>query len=125
VVARSRLLARLDEGLRLGDRLTLVSAPAGFGKTTLLSEWLQKAEWQATWLSLDEGDNDIVRFLTYLIGALQRVKPTIGEGALGALGAPQPPPVEAIMTALINEIACLLICPQRVSVLPYTPEIRS
>jgi LuxR family maltose regulon positive regulatory protein len=111
LVERPRLVKRLDEGLRLGNRLTLVSAPAGFGKTTLVSEWVQ-AMGAATppiavaWLSLDEGDNDPTRFLAYLVAALQTIAANIGEGALGMLQSPQPP-TEAILTSLLNEIAAI------------------
>src|SRR5512134_1181600 len=70
-VLRSRLIERLNEGLSAGRKLTLVSAPAGFGKTTLVSEWLSTCGRPVAWLSLDEGDSDPARFLTYLITALQ------------------------------------------------------
>ncbi|MGF1471323.1 MAG: LuxR C-terminal-related transcriptional regulator [Rubrobacteraceae bacterium] len=96
---------RLDEGLH--RKLTLVSAPAGFGKTTLLSEWLSGSQRSAAWLSLDEGDNDPIRFLTYLVATLQTVAPNVGEGTLGVLQSPQPPPTESVLTALINEIAAI------------------
>ena len=99
---RSRLLERLNEGLH--RRLTLVSAPAGFGKTTLLGEWLASCQLPAAWLSLDEGDNDPARFLVYLVAALQTIAANIGEGGLGALGSPRPPPTESILMALLNEI---------------------
>lgn len=102
VVLRPRLLGRLNDGLH--RKLTLVCAPAGFGKTTLVSEWLAGCEKPTAWLSLDEGDSDPARFLIYLIAALQTVVPTIGVGVLAALGAPQPPPTEAILTVLLNEI---------------------
>jgi LuxR family maltose regulon positive regulatory protein len=85
-------------------RLTLICAPAGFGKTTLLSEWLAGCDRPAAWLSLDEGDNDPTRFLAYLVAALQTVAADIGEGVLGMLQSPQPPPTESILTALLNEI---------------------
>ena len=93
----------------MGHRLTLISAPAGFGKTTLLSEWVHlRSEvpppLQVAWLSLDEGDNDPARFLAYLIAALQKVEENIGAGALGALQSPQPPPMEELLAALINQI---------------------
>ena len=105
VVLRPRLIGRLREGLH--RRLTLISAPAGFGKTTLLGEWLGGFERPAAWLSLDEGDKDPTRFLAYLVAALQTVTPDIGEGVLGALQSPQPPPTEAILTALLNEISAI------------------
>ena len=70
LVSRQRLIERLNEGLRLGRRLTLVSAPAGFGKTTLLSDWLKRVP-NAAWLSLDEGDNEPARFWAYVLAALR------------------------------------------------------
>lgn len=104
-VRRPRLLARLDAGLHA--KLTIVSAPPGSGKTTLVSAWLPHCGRQAAWLSLDEGDSDPVRFLAYLIAALRTVTPDLGAGILDALDSAAPPPVEAILTALINEIAAL------------------
>src|SRR5229473_2754461 len=81
VVSRPRLLERLNEGLH--RKLTLIAAPAGFGKTTLVSEWLAGCHRPAAWLSLDEGDNDPTRFLTYLVAALQTIAADLGEGVLG------------------------------------------
>ena len=104
VVMRPRLLARLNEGLH--RKLTLIAAPAGFGKTTLISEWIAGIERPTAWLSLDEGDNDSTRFLMYLVAALQTIAPTIG-GVLDALQSPQPPPIESILTALLNEITTI------------------
>jgi LuxR family maltose regulon positive regulatory protein len=86
-------------------KLTVVSAPAGFGKTTLLSEWVRESKRPAAWVSLDEGDNELVRFLTYLITALQGIDEGIGVDAQAALGAPQAPPVETLVSMLINDIA--------------------
>jgi len=105
VVIRSRLLERLNEGLH--RKLTLIAAPAGFGKTTLVSAWVAGCDRQVAWLSLEEGENDPTLFLTYLVAALQTIAPTIGEGVLGVLQSPQPPPTEAILTALLNEITTL------------------
>jgi LuxR family maltose regulon positive regulatory protein len=85
-------------------KLALVCAPAGFGKTTLVSDWLAGCGRPAAWLSLDEGDSDPTRFLAYLVAALQTIAPNIGEGVLGTLRSPQPPPTESILTALLNEI---------------------
>ena len=102
VVLRPRLVERLDEGLH--HKLTLISAPAGFGKTTLVSEWVASCERATAWLSLDEGDNDLARFLAYLVAALQTIMADMGEGVLAVLQSPQPPPIESMLTALLNEI---------------------
>jgi LuxR family maltose regulon positive regulatory protein len=103
LVPRPRLIERLTAGL--GCRLTLVSAPAGFGKTTLTAAWLQGAGQVYTWLSLDEADNDPARFTAYLLAALQKIDPNIGQAAQVMMQAPQPPPPEALLTGLINDIA--------------------
>jgi LuxR family transcriptional regulator, maltose regulon positive regulatory protein len=105
VVSRPRLLERLNEGLH--RKLTLIAAPAGFGKTTVVSEWVAFIERPTAWLSLDAGENDPARFLAYLVAALQTIAPTIGEGVLDMLQSPQPPPTESILTALLNEITTL------------------
>ncbi len=118
IVLRSHLIEQLNEGLSADRKLTLISAPAGFGKTTLVSEWVatltssslplgEGLGVRVAWLSLDEGDNNPARFLTYLIVALQTIMANIGEGALGALQSSQPPPIESILTALINEITTI------------------
>jgi LuxR family maltose regulon positive regulatory protein len=162
MVLRPRLIARLNEGLSAGRKLTLISASAGFGKTTLVSEWVSERmkheggglkeednlhpssltpalragasvlhPSKVAWLSLDEGDNDLTRFLTYLVAALQTLAlsnveelalskveglalskveglaPSVGAGVLAALQSPQPPPAETLLTALINEIATI------------------
>jgi ATP/maltotriose-dependent transcriptional regulator MalT len=107
VVLRLHLLQRLNEGLRRASGVTLVSAAAGFGKTTLVSEWVARCDDAVAWLSLDEGDNDPARFLMYLVAALQTITPQIGAGVLAALQSPQPPPSEALLTALLNEIAAI------------------
>ncbi len=103
MVPRPRLIERMNEGLH--RKLSLVSAPAGFGKTTLVSEWVNDCARPAAWLSLDEGDNDPGRFLTYLVNALQEIKPGIGDGLLAALQSPQPLQIETILTTLLNEIS--------------------
>ena len=107
LVPRSRLVERLNEGLAKGRKVALISAAAGFGKTTLVSEWVAGCARPVAWLSLDEGDNDPTRFLTYLIAALQTIAPNIGAGALAVLQSPQPPPAETILTNLLNEITAL------------------
>jgi LuxR family maltose regulon positive regulatory protein len=129
-VLRPRLTDQLNEGRHC--KLTLISAPAGFGKTTLLGEWLaslssefpepqptqnsklKTQNLQVAWLSLDEADADLARFLAYLVAALQTIAPTIGASLSGVLQSPQPPPPEVVLTALLNDIAaipghCLLV----------------
>ena len=105
LVLRPRLIEQLNKGLLSNCKLILVSAPAGFGKTTLISEWTAHCENLVAWLSLDEGDNDTVRFISYLIMALQTIKPGIGESLLAALQSRQRPSTDAILTELLNEIA--------------------
>ncbi|MFC1936672.1 hypothetical protein ACFLYP_03290, partial [Chloroflexota bacterium] len=118
LIPRPHLIERLNQGLRLDHKLTLISAPAGFGKTTLVSEWVGSIELdtakesqinnQCTWLSLDEGDNDPTRFLASVITALKQVEGieiTLGDVALSMLRSPQPPPKEVVLTSLINEVA--------------------
>jgi LuxR family transcriptional regulator, maltose regulon positive regulatory protein len=119
-VPRRRLITQLDEGLE--RKLTLLSAPVGFGKTTLLADWIhekaagrgQKEEDSAfallptafAWLSLDENDNDPTLFLAYLVAALQTVDETLGETAVSLLQSPQPPSPQLVMGSLINDLAC-------------------
>src|SRR5260221_14409050 len=104
-VSRPRLLERLNEGLH--RNLTLISAPAGFGNTTLVSEWVEGIERPTAWLSLDEGDNDPTRFLTYLVAALQTIAATIGEGVSGVLHSHQQPPAEELWTPLLNDMTTI------------------
>ena len=115
LVPRPRLVGRLDAGL--SGALTLVCAPAGFGKTTLLTDWLgQQDELRpgrtrrpAAWLSLDGGDNDLLQFLRYLIAALQTVAPSTGAALLSLLhpGITQQPSLPSLLTLLINDLAVL------------------
>ncbi len=91
----------------MGRRLTLISASAGFGKTTLISEWIASCDRQAAWLSLDEGDSDPVRFSSYLVAALQTIKAGMGDSFLAALHAPEMLQTDAILTTLLNEISTL------------------
>ena len=110
LVPRPHLIKRLNQGLQLGHKLTLVSAPAGFGKTTLVTEWLHKSpipNSQFAWFSLDENDNDLTRFLTYFVAAMQTIETTVGETAVAFLQSPQPVPPEVILTSLLNDIAGL------------------
>jgi LuxR family maltose regulon positive regulatory protein len=103
MVVRLRLIERLNAGL--GRKLTLISAPAGFGKTTLASAWVRQIERPVAWLSLDRSDNDPVQFWRYVAAALQAADGSIGETALVALQSPQSPPLEPLVTALINDVA--------------------
>ncbi|RLT39211.1 MAG: hypothetical protein DWI57_10645, partial [Chloroflexi bacterium] len=110
-VARPRLIQRMNEGLQ--RKLTLISAPAGFGKSTLASEWVKVCGRPAGWLLLDEGENDPTRFLVYLVAALRTITTKTGPASfgtevLGLLESPQPAPTELIVTVLINEIAAIL-----------------
>ncbi len=107
IVARPRLIDRLNEGLALRRKLTLISAPAGFGKSTLVSEWLARCGRSHTWLSLDDYDNDPVRFLIYLTSALQKISSESGAEILDMLQSPQPPPLESILTTLLNEFTAI------------------
>jgi LuxR family maltose regulon positive regulatory protein len=108
-VPRDRLVRRLDEGQAC--RLTLLSAPAGFGKTTLLADWLERRGLQPAWVSLDAGDNEPARFWAYVVAALGTVHPGLGQAAAGLLQAPQPPPIEAVLTDLANDMAARLESP--------------
>jgi LuxR family maltose regulon positive regulatory protein len=99
------LSERLDEGLH--RKLTLISAPAGFGKTTLVSAWIAGCGRPVAWLSLDEADGDPTRFLTYLVAALRTIAPDMGAGVLASLQSPQPPSTRSLLTTLLNEICTL------------------
>ena len=108
LVSRPRLIERLDQGIE--RKLTLVSAPAGFGKTTVLAEWLAAtpaSERPGAWVSLDQSDNDPALFWAYFITALQTVQIGVGENALSLLHSSQPPPIEALLGTLLNEITTI------------------
>lgn len=102
---RRRLTEKLNKGLH--RKLTLISAPAGYGKTTLVCEWLAGCERPAAWLSLEQGDTELTRFLTYLISALRTIEEDIGAGVLSILHSPQPTPTESILTALLHELTAI------------------
>lgn len=142
-VRRGRLIDRLQAGLQRAPSVILLSAPAGFGKTTLLSDWLSETmndergtmneeggtmndergtmtadanphhssfiihRSKVAWLSLDKGDQDLPRFLAYVIAALQTIAPAVGEATLAALQSSQPPPTDVLLTALLNDIVAL------------------
>ena len=101
------MIERLNEGLH--RKLTIISAPAGFGKSTLLSSWVHQKDvshpYRVAWLSLDDGDNDLIRFLTYFIAALQTIDNEIGREILDALQSPGGVNVDIVLTTILNEIA--------------------
>jgi LuxR family maltose regulon positive regulatory protein len=103
-IRRPHLSQRLDEGLAADRRITLVSAPAGFGKTTCISEWTETLPLPVAWLSLDPSDDEPVRFFTYLVAAVQGVDESLGHDIEGVLHAGEVPPGEIITTTLINDV---------------------
>lgn len=103
MVPRPHLVRRLDQALP--GKLTLISAPAGFGKTTLLKEWVKAYGAAVAWVSLDPGDNDLARLWVHVIAAMQMVQVGLGEMVYAALQGPQPAPIEYLLTDFINEIA--------------------
>ena len=108
LVSRPRLIERLNRGWRC--QLTLISAPAGFGKTTLLSEWcaaLPEGTLPVAWVSLDQRDNDPARFWAYVIAALEKIFPGTGDPVLAMLRSAQPVPIEAMLTTLINAFTAI------------------
>ena len=113
LVRRDALFAQLDDGL--ARKMTLIHAPTGFGKTTLVSAWLTERGLPAAWVTLDETDNDPVRFWTYIVSALRGLDASLGKAALSALAAPAPPAsFEPLLTQLINELSqrtvpCVLV----------------
>src|SRR5262249_36282301 len=102
LVPRSHLIERLKHGLERA--LTLVSAPAGYGKTTLLAQWLTESDMPVAWLSVEAEDNDPTRYLSYLIAALQTLDAGLGTTALAMLRTPQPPPPETVLAVLVSEL---------------------
>lgn len=105
LVSRPRLFERLEQGLN--RKLSLICAPAGYGKSTLAASWLESCARQAAWLSLDEMDGELHRFLTYVVAAIQTIFPGGCAQTLSLLQSPQTPPPEYLTTTLINEIAAL------------------
>jgi len=102
IVSRPRLVQLMNDAVK--RRFTLISAPAGFGKTTLISEWIPHSERCITWLSLDKNDNDVIRFWTYFVASLQTLHNALGSETLALLQAPARPSIEAVVTSLVNEI---------------------
>ncbi len=107
LVVRPRLVERVNAGCAQGCKLTLISAPAGFGKTTLVSEWIGSCGKPVAWLSLDGGDNDPARFISYLVKTLQTIQQGIGDDLLAALQSPEPLQIEVVLTSLLNEISTI------------------
>jgi LuxR family transcriptional regulator, maltose regulon positive regulatory protein len=107
LVPRLDLVQRIENGYQAGRHMTLVSAPAGFGKTTIIREWLtaEKSRKSFGWVQLDEGDNDPVRFLVYLVSALQQVNAKTGQSVLVTLQTSQTPDLMDLIDILINEIS--------------------
>ncbi len=101
-ISRPRLITRMDQGF--ARKLTLLSAPAGFGKSTLTIDWIHQHKIPAAWFSVDKADNDPLHFLTYVILGLQGLEAGIGKAALTMLQSPQPPPIETILVNLINDV---------------------
>ncbi|MCP4361410.1 MAG: LuxR family transcriptional regulator, partial [Chloroflexi bacterium] len=115
LIPRPHLIKKLNQGIQQDCKLTLISAPAGFGKTTLIVDWGTRISESTTthspfrtphlcWFSLDEGDNDLPRFLTYFVAALQTIDSNIGKDVLAALQSPGTVNIEIVLTALLNEI---------------------
>jgi LuxR family maltose regulon positive regulatory protein len=103
LISRPRLTAQLDDGFT--QPLSLITAPAGFGKTTLIADWLSQRKLPAAWVSLDAGDGDPARFWSYVIAALEILQPGVGERALALLNSPETHTAQVILTALINAVA--------------------
>ncbi len=105
IVQREDLLAKLDAGLT--KKVSLIIAPTGFGKTTLVSMWIAKRDFQSAWVTLDEHDNDPTRFWTYVCSAMRKFDSALGKTTLSMLMAAQPSPFESLLTPLINDLAQL------------------
>ncbi|MGD8517926.1 MAG: AAA family ATPase, partial [Anaerolineae bacterium] len=108
LVLRPRLLERLDEALHLRQKLTLVSAKAGAGKTTLVSEWLHQQQRSPAWLSLDANDSEPQRFARYLVAALNEVDITLDRNLAGQWQTPERPSAESLVVELINDVVANL-----------------
>ena len=131
MVPRPHLLAQLEAGL--GGKLTLIAAPAGFGKSTLLSDWIGESALTLAadasspetatprptfcWLSLEESDNDPIRFWLYVIAALRSINPSLSADTPALLQSPEPPPLETILTILLNDLSSLPAVPAPAMVL--------
>jgi len=112
VIQRDELLARLDVGLT--KKVSLVAAPTGFGKTTLVRMWIANRDFPSAWVTLDDGDNDSTRFWTYVCSALRTLASSLGKATLSMLMSPQPPSFETLLTPLLNDLtrlkkSCVLV----------------
>ena len=112
IIRRDDLLARLDQGLT--RKLTIVTAPTGFGKTTLVSMWIASRQFGSAWVTLDQNDNDPTRFWSYVISALRTLDSAIGKATLSTLMASQPPSFQTLLIPLINDLTrrngpCVLV----------------
>jgi LuxR family maltose regulon positive regulatory protein len=105
LVSRARLIEALNQ--QSGSRLLLLSAPAGFGKTILLTQWSAQSRWRVAWVSLDASDNDPIRFWRYLATSLETVAPGVGQEALELLQGRQSAPIESMLVSLLNRLAFL------------------
>jgi len=105
LVQRLRLIERLNEGMK--GKLVLISAPAGFGKTTLLSDWIQQSKMPVAWFSVDKGNNDPVHFLNYIIAGLQTVDSSIGKAARNLMKSLQLLPIQSILINIINDVVSI------------------
>jgi len=104
LILRPRLMLKLEQSLQRQQRLILISAKAGSGKTSLVSEWIHRQDLPVSWISIDSSDNDPRRFCSYLIAALQQIHSNIGKSLLNQIETPQLPPAEMLLTGLINEL---------------------
>jgi len=107
IIARPHLFQQLTVGL--SHKLILVAAPAGYGKTSLISAWLREINLSTAWLSLDATDCDPGRFISYVVAACRQIEPTIGQTILDLLQLPQPPPFEVMLTLLLDDLTKLAL----------------
>ena len=109
LVSRSRLTNQLETGVQFGHKLTLVAAPAGFGKTTVVSAWVHQKQRNVAWISLDEDDNEVTVFWVYVIASIRTVLPAFAETAFTSLMASPPAALDSILPTLVNELAGLVV----------------
>ena len=107
LISRKRLVEQLEEGLQSGRRLSIVSAQAGYGKTTLVNQWLTNTHQRVSWYCLEAVDNDPAYFFKYLVTAIRKVAGEVGQATESMLGTPQLPSADILVTLLINDLAFL------------------